>query len=115
MAGVKWRFATICKSLTWGFVIAKSPFREFGTSHLDTLFDNTLGHVGANRLAIRMEQVDGHDIFRIDGPTSSRPIWVKNPNGDDTLYQRRNNSTRQVPTDEIDTFITDRFGPEQTS
>ena len=34
MAGVKWRFATICKSLTWGFVIAKSPFREFGTSHL---------------------------------------------------------------------------------
>ena len=37
MAGVKWRFATICKSLTWGFVIAKSPFREFNTSHLEEL------------------------------------------------------------------------------
>ena len=34
VAGVKWQFATIRKSLTWGFVIAKPPFREFGTSHL---------------------------------------------------------------------------------
>ncbi len=34
MAGVKWQFATIRKSLTWGFVTAKPPFREFGTSHL---------------------------------------------------------------------------------
>ena len=37
MAGVKWQFATIRKSLTWGFVIAKPPFREFGTSHLAEL------------------------------------------------------------------------------
>ena len=38
MAGVKWQFATIRKSLTWGFVIAKPPFREFGTSRLDGSF-----------------------------------------------------------------------------
>ena len=37
MAGVKWQFATIRKSLTWGFVTAKPPFREFGTSHLEDL------------------------------------------------------------------------------
>jgi type I restriction enzyme R subunit len=77
---------------------------------LDTLFDNRFGHVGANRLTIRMGQVNGQDICRIDVPASSRPIWVKNPKGADTLYQRRNNSTRAIPADELDTFLADRFG-----
>ena len=42
---------------------------------LDTLFDNSLGHSGAHRLTIRIDQVDDHDICRIDVPSSSRPIW----------------------------------------
>ena len=92
------------------YALVKPPNADGLVNWLDTLFDNTLGHVGANRLAIHMDQVNGHDICRIDVPASSRPIWVKNPNGDDTLYQRRNNSTRQVPTNEIKPFLTDRFG-----
>ena len=77
---------------------------------LDTLFDNNLGHAGANRLTIRIDQVNGRDVCRIDVPASTRPIRVKNKNGPDILYQRRNNSTRAVPDDEIDTFIAERFG-----
>ncbi|WP_420611151.1 HsdR family type I site-specific deoxyribonuclease [Candidatus Poriferisodalis sp.] len=87
----------------------KPPNADGFVNWLDTLFEHRLGHAGANRLAIRMDQVDGHDICRIDIPASSRPIWVKNPNGADTLYQRRNNSTRAIPADEIDSFLTDRF------
>ena len=52
---------------------------------LDTLFENNLGHAGANRLRIRIDQVNAHDICRIDVPANSRPIWVKNNNGPDTL------------------------------
>ena len=92
------------------YALVKPPNADGLVNWLDTLFDNSLGHVGANLLAIRMDQVNGHDICRIDIPASSRPIWVKNPNGDDTLYQRRDNSTRQVPTNEIKPFLTDRFG-----
>ena len=77
---------------------------------LDTLFDNTLGHTGANRLTIRMDQVNGHDVCRIDVPASSRPIWAKTKNGPNTLYQRRNNSTRPVPPAETEKFIAERFG-----
>ena len=76
---------------------------------LDTLFDNHLGHAGATRLTVRMDQVDGRDICRIDIPASSRPIWVKNPAGEPTLYHRRNNSTRPIPPDELESFLTDRF------
>ncbi len=90
----------------------KPPNADGFVNWLDTLFDSRLGHVGSNRLTIRMDQLDDHDICRIDVPASSRAIWVKNPRGADTLYQRRNNSTRAVPAAEIETFLADRFGKE---
>ena len=87
----------------------KPPNADGYVNWLDTLFENNLGHAGANRLAIRIDQVDGRDVCRIDIPASSRPIWVKTKNGPNTLYQRRNNSTRAVPVAEEGAFITERF------
>ena len=86
------------------------PNADAFVNWLDTLFENNLGHSGAHRLTIRIDQIADQDICRIDVPASSRPIWVTNPNGDTTLYQRRNNSTRQVPPAEAKQFITERFG-----
>ena len=88
----------------------KPPNADGYVNWLDTLFENNLGHAGANRLNIRIDRTNNHDICRIDIPASSRPIWTKTKKGDHLLYQRRNNSTRQVPTDETETFITERFG-----
>ena len=87
----------------------KPPNADGYVNWLDTLFENTIGHTGANRLTIRIDRVNDHDICRIDVPASSRPIWVKNKNGSDTLYQRRNNSTRPVPPDEEEAFIAERY------
>ncbi|WP_420443048.1 HsdR family type I site-specific deoxyribonuclease [Candidatus Poriferisodalis sp.] len=95
------------------YALVRPPNADGFVNWLDTLFENNLGHVGANRLTIRMDQVDGHDICRIDIPASSRPIWVKNPKGTDTLYQRRNNSTRAIPADEIESFLTDRVSRDR--
>ena len=94
------------------YALVRPPNADGLVNWLDTLLENSLGHVGAHRLAIRMDQVDGHDICRIDIPASHRPIWVKNPKGADTLYQRRNNSTRAVAAGELNNFLTDRFGPD---
>ena len=92
----------------------KPPNADGYVNWLDTLFENNLGHAGANRLDIRIDRVNNHDICRIGIPASSRPIWVKNKKGADALYQRRNNSTRQVPADETETFITERFGQHES-
>ena len=86
----------------------KPPNADGYVNWLDTLFENNLGHAGANRLDIRIDRVD-----RIDIPASSRPIWVKTKKGADALYQRRNNSTRQVPPAEIEAFITERSGQQE--
>ena len=86
------------------------PNADVYVNWLDTLFEHNLGHAGAHRLTIRIDQIDHRDICRIDVPASSRPIWVKSKDGSDILYQRRNNSTRQVPPTEIELFITERFG-----
>ena len=93
----------------------KPPNADGYVNWLDTLFENHLGHSGANRLTIRIDQIDGHDVCRIDVPASSRPIWVKNKNGLNTLYQRRNNSTRPVPPVEVEKFIAERFGSQHAS
>ena len=87
----------------------KPPSADGYVNWLDTLFENNLDHAGANRLDIRIDRVNRQDVCRIDVPASSRPIWVKNKNGTHTLYQRRNNSTREVPDDQVEAFIAERF------
>ena len=91
------------------------PNADAYVNWLDTLFNNSLGHAGAHRLTIRIDQVNHQDVCRIDVPASSRPIWVKTKDGPDVLYQRRNNSTRPVPPTEVEHFITERFGSQHLS
>ena len=77
---------------------------------LDTMLENALGHSGAHRVQTRIDVVDGMEVCRLDVPASSKPIWTTF-NTEAVLFERRNNSTRQVPGDEIDQFIAERFGP----
>jgi len=92
------------------YALVKPANADGYVNWLDSLFEINLGHAGANRLDIRIDTINGRDVCRIDIPASSRPIWVKDKNGGTTLYQRRNNSTRAVPTDEVGTFVGERFG-----
>ena len=90
------------------------PNADAYVNWLDTLFEHTLGHAGAHRLSIRIDQVNHRDICRIDVPASSRPIWVKTKGASDILYQRRNNSTGAIPSTEVKQFISERFGSQHT-
>ena len=93
----------------------KPPSADGYVNWLDTLFEHNLGHAGANRLDIRIDRVNRQDVCRVNVPASSRPIWVKNKNGTHTLYQRRNNSTREVPDDQVEAFIAERFRNQHAS
>ena len=76
---------------------------------LDTMLENTLGHNGAHRVQIRIDVINGIEVCRLDVPASSKPIWTRFKKQDAVLFVRRNNSTRQVPADEVDQFLTERF------
>jgi type I restriction enzyme R subunit len=76
---------------------------------LDTMLENTLGHAGAHRVQIRIDVINGIDICRLDVPASSKPIWTRFKKQDAVLFVRRNNSTRQVPADDVDQFLAERF------
>ncbi len=77
---------------------------------LDTMLQTTLGHGGARRVISRIDEIDGVEVCRVDVPASSRPVWATFGSKDPVLYVRRNNSTRAVPTEELDAFLADRFG-----
>lgn len=76
---------------------------------LDTMLQHTLGHAGAHRVQIRIDAIDGVEVCRLDVPASSRPIWASFKKKEAVLFERRNNSTRQVPPDEVEQFMIDRF------
>lgn len=77
---------------------------------LDTMLEKTLGHTGAHRVQIRIDVINGIEVCRLDVPASSKPIWTRFKKQDAVLFVRRNNSTRQVPADEVDQFLAERFG-----
>ena len=81
---------------------------------LDTLLENALGHTGAHRVEIRIDVISGVDVCRLDIPASSRPIWTKIKGATEVLYERRNNSTRMVPTQELSNFLEERFGKQES-
>ena len=91
------------------YQLVKPPDRDGYVNWLDTMLQNSLGHAGAHRVRIRFDIVSGYDVCRLDVPASSKPIWATK--GDEmVLYERRNNSTRAVPADELDQFKVARFG-----
>ena len=91
------------------YALVKPPDRDGYINWLDTLLENHLGHAGAHRVQIRIDVVDGNDVCRLDVPASSTPILTTKDNPP-VLYERRNNSTRAVPADDVDSFIANRFG-----
>ncbi len=91
------------------YALVKPPNADGYVGWLDTLLDNSLGHAGAHRVRTRIDIVNGRELCRLDVPAASRPIWAKGKERD-VLYERRNNSTRIVPQDEVDRFLVERFG-----
>jgi type I restriction enzyme, R subunit len=57
-------------------------------------------------------QVIAHDnveICRLDVASSSRPVWAKMSKRKRMFYVRMNNSSREMPREELDTYLADRW------
>ncbi|MDG2285785.1 MAG: DUF3387 domain-containing protein, partial [Alphaproteobacteria bacterium] len=90
------------------YQLAKHKNSDGYISWLDDMLQNALGHAGAHRVQIRIDVIEGKDVCRLDVPAASKPIWLTK--GDtQVLFERRNNSTRPVPEEEVDSFIEERF------
>src|SRR5262249_39419118 len=83
------------------YALVKPPNTDGYVGWLDTMLESALGHAGAHRVDIRIDVINGQDVCRIDVPASSRPVWVKTTDNELVLYERRNNSTRAIPADEV--------------
>ena len=75
------------------------------------MLENAFGFAFASNIKISIDQVDGRDVCRVNVPRSPEPLWVEFK-GQDKLFSRRNNSTRQVQPDDVDGFIEQRFGDD---
>jgi type I restriction enzyme R subunit len=76
---------------------------------LTTLLINAMGEAAVMRTRIRIEQARGHDVCRVDVSASSRPVWAKKSRSEVVFFARMNNSTREVPANEVNAYIADRW------
>jgi len=94
--------------------LVKPPTPDGYVNWMDTMLENRFGFIFVKIVTISTEQVDGHDVCRINVPRAAEPMWSTFKDTE-KLFVRRNNSTREVPADEIDSFIAERFGPDQAT
>jgi len=85
-------------------------FVNWLTTHLTT----AMGHAAVMRTRARIAVQGDHEICRLDVARSSRPVWAKTSKEDGVFFVRMNNSTRQLPGGELDSYISDRW-PEPSA
>jgi type I restriction enzyme R subunit len=91
--------------------LIKPPTPDGFVNWMDTMLENRFGFVFVQNVTISTEQVEGHDVCRVNVPRATEPMWSTFKDNE-KLFVRRNNSTRAVPDGEIETFIAERFGPD---
>jgi type I restriction enzyme, R subunit len=76
---------------------------------LTTHLSNALGAAAVARTRARIIEHAGFDLCRLDVARSSRPIWAKTSKAERVFYIRLNNSSREMPDDELNRYIADRW------
>ena len=76
---------------------------------LTTHLTNAIGHAAVMRTRARITRHDGHDICRLDVARSSQPVWADTSNKQRIFFVRMNNSTRELPDDELAAYLADRW------
>jgi type I restriction enzyme R subunit len=92
----------------------KPPNGDGFVNWLTTHLTNAVGHAAVMRSRARIAVHNGHDICRLDVARSSRPVWAKTSKEDHVFFIRMNNSTRELPERELDSYIVDHWGVDQT-
>ena len=67
------------------------------------------------RTRARVALYKGVELCRLDVAKSSKPIWACTSRKQENFYVRMNNSSRLMPSDEIDAYISDRWDSRSRS
>ena len=75
---------------------------------LTTHLSNVLGAAAVARTRARGVGHAGFDLCRLDIAKSSVPVWARTTNAERVFYVRLNNSSREMPDDELSRYLADR-------
>jgi len=70
---------------------------------------NALGHPPVTRVRARIVVHEVKQICRVDVARHSQPVWAKTSKAEHVLFARFNNSTRVVPADGADAYVSVRW------
>jgi len=87
----------------------KPPNGDGFVNWLTTHLTNAVGHAAVMRARARISVHDGHEICRLDVGRSSRPVWATTSKKERVFFVRMNNSTRELPQTELDSYLVDRW------
>jgi type I restriction enzyme R subunit len=76
---------------------------------LTTHLINALGYPPVTRVRARIAVHDDKQICRVDVARHSEPVFANTSKAERVLFVRFNNSTRAVPLDEADAYVSLRW------
>jgi type I restriction enzyme R subunit len=76
---------------------------------LTTHLTNSLGSPAVMRTRARVIAYGGIELCRLDVAKSSRPVWARTSKRARVLFVRMNNSSREMPAEELDDYLVDRW------
>ncbi len=71
---------------------------------LTDLFDNSIGKPALANISVTFEEVDGHDVCRVDVTPSRKPVYARGKQTKD-FFVRLNNGTRSLDVEEAFDYI----------
>lgn len=82
--------------------------RDSFENWLTDLFDEAIGKPAMANMSVTFEEVDGHDVCRIDVDSSRTPVYAKFKQSKD-FFVRSNNSTRSFDVEEAMDYIASHY------
>jgi type I restriction enzyme, R subunit len=87
----------------------KPPNGDGFVNWLTTHMTNSLGAAAVMRTRARVVTHAGAEICRLDVARSSRPVWARTSKDARVFFVRMNNSSRPMPPEELNAYLTDRW------
>ena len=87
----------------------KPPNGDGFVNWLTTHLTNTLGAAAVMRTRARVIAHAGVEICRLDVARSSRPVWAKTSKGGRVFFVRMNNSSREMPQEDVGAYLADHW------
>jgi type I restriction enzyme R subunit len=95
--------------LDYDYTRVKPPNGDGFVNWLTTHLNNAIGHAAVMRTRARIALHDGKEVCRLDVARFSQPVWANTSQKERVFFVRMNNSTRELPEDQLDAYLADHW------